>query len=90
MRPSPGLVLAVLLVLAAAQVTRLVAPERAPWLACLGLAAAGLIAGELIAATGHLGGPSVGSTHPLLDGALIAGLEAAGAFVLPPAGAGRR
>ena len=90
MRPSPGLVLAVLLVLVAAQVTRLVAPERAPWLACLGLAVAGLVAGELVAATGHLGGPSVGSTHPVVAGAFMAAFEAAGAFVLPPAGPGRR
>ena len=90
MRPSPGLVLAALLVLVAAQVTRLVAPDRAPWLACVALAAAGLVGAEVIAATGHLGGPAIGSTHPLLDGAIMAALEAAGAFVVAPSGAGRR
>jgi hypothetical protein len=90
MRPSPGLILAVLLVLVVAQVTRLVAPKRGNYLASLGLAAAGLVGGELIAATGHLAGPSIGPVHPLLDVALMAVLEAAGSFVLGPPHAGRR
>jgi hypothetical protein len=90
MRPSPGLVLAILLVLVVAQATRLLAPERAAYLACLGLAVAGLLAGEVVAATGHLGGPSIGPIHPLLDVALMAVLEAAGAFVVAPPATGHR
>ena len=89
MRPSPGLVLAVLLVLVVAQVTRLLAPERAPYLVCLGLAIAGLLGGELIASTGHLGGPGIGVTHPLLDLGLMAALQVVGAFVFAPPSGGR-
>lgn len=89
MRPSPGLVLAVLLVLVVAQATRLLAPDRAPYLVCLGLAAAGLVGGELVASTGRLGGPSIGVTHPLLDLALMGALQAVGAFVFAPPHGGR-
>ena len=90
MRPSPGLVLAVLLILVVAQATRLLAPQRAPYLVCLGLAVAGLIAGELVASTGHLGGPGMGVTHPLLDLALMVAFEAGGAFVFAPPREGSR
>jgi hypothetical protein len=82
MRPSPGLVLAVILVLVVAQVTRLVAPHRGHYLWSLVLSAAGLLGAELLAATGPVGGPSVGAVHPLLDVAVMAVLEAAGALLL--------
>jgi hypothetical protein len=82
MRPSPGLVLAVILVLVVAQVTRLVAPERGHYLWSLGLATAGLLGGELIAATGHVDGVSVGPVHPLLDVVVMGVLEAVGAMLL--------
>jgi hypothetical protein len=84
MRPSPGLVLAVLMVLVVTQVTRLIAPERGHYVWALVLAAAGLVLGELIAATGRLGAAGVGSVHPLVDLAVMAGLEAAGALLLAP------
>jgi len=85
MRPSPGLILAVLLVLVTAQVVRLVLPGRGPYLWTLLLSAAGLVAGEVIAASGHLNAPSLGVLHPLADVVVIAVLQAAGAVI-----AGRR
>ena len=85
MRPSPGLILAVLLVLVTAQVVRLVVPGRGPYLWTFLLSAAGLVAGEVIAASGHLNVPTLGVLHPLADVVLIAVLQAAGAVI-----AGRR
>jgi hypothetical protein len=84
MRPSPGLVLAVLLVLIAAQLTRLLAPGRGPYLWTLLLAAAGVVAGEIIAGSGHFASPALGVLHPLPDAALAAVLEAGGALLLSP------
>jgi hypothetical protein len=85
MRPSPGLILAVLLVLVTTQVVRLVLPGRGPYLWTLLLSVAGLVVGEVIAASGHLNAPALGVLHPLADVAVIALLQAAGAVI-----AGRR
>jgi hypothetical protein len=85
MRPSPGLILAVLLVLVTTQVVRLVLPGRGPYLWTFLLSAAGLVAGEVIAASGHLNQPALGVLHPLADVVLLAVLQAAGAVI-----AGRR
>jgi hypothetical protein len=85
MRPSPGLILALLLVVVATQVVRLVLPGRGPYAWTLLLSAAGLVAGEVIAASGHLNAPSLGVLHPLADVVVIAVLQGAGAVI-----AGRR
>ncbi|TMC49693.1 MAG: hypothetical protein E6J14_05580 [Chloroflexi bacterium] len=84
MRPSPGLVMAVLLVLLAAQLTRLVVPGRGPYLWTLLLAAAGVAAGEILAGSGHFASPVVGVIHPVPDAAATALLEAGGALLLSP------
>jgi hypothetical protein len=81
MRPSPGLILAVLLVLVSAQVVRLVLPGRGPYFWTLLLSAGGLVAGEVIAASGHLNAPALGVLHPLADVVVIAVLQAAGAII---------
>jgi hypothetical protein len=85
MRPSPGLILALLLVLVTTQVVRLVLPGRGPYLWTFLLSAAGLVAGEVIAASGHLNVPALGVLHPFADVVVIAVLQAAGAVI-----AGRR
>jgi hypothetical protein len=81
MRPSPGLVLAVLLVLVFTQVARVILPGRGPYLWTLALSVAGLVAGEVLAASGHLNGASIGVLHPVADVLAIAALQAAGAVV---------
>ena len=81
MRLSPGLVLAALLVLILTQVVRVVLPGRGPYLWTLLLSAAGLVAGEVLAASGHLNAPSIGVLHPLADIVVIALLQVAGALV---------
>jgi hypothetical protein len=81
MRPSPGLVLAVILVVILTQVVRVVLPGRGPYLWTLLLSAAGLVAGEVLAASGHLNAPTVGVLHPLADVLVIALLQGAGALV---------
>jgi hypothetical protein len=81
MRPSPGLVLALLLVLILTQVVRVVLPGRGPYLWTLLLSVAGLVGGEMLAASGHLNAPTVGVLHPLADVAIIALLQGAGAVV---------
>jgi hypothetical protein len=91
MRPSPGLVLAALLVLIATQVTRLLLPGRGPYPWTLLLSAAGLIGGEMVAGSGYLASPALGVLHPLADAVVIAVLQAGGAYVAaPPAPAGGR
>jgi hypothetical protein len=80
-RPSPGLILALLLVLVTTQTVRLLLPHRGPYAWTLLLSAAGLVAGEIIAASGHLSSPTLGVVHPLADVLLIAVLQAAGAIV---------
>lgn len=81
MRPSPGLVLALLLVMVLTQVVRVILPGRGPYLWTLLLSAAGLVAGEVLAASGHLNAPAVGVIHPLADVVVIAVLQGAGALV---------
>jgi hypothetical protein len=85
MRPSPGLILAVLVVLVTAQVVRLVVPGRGPYLWTFLLSAAGLVGGEVIAASGHLNVPAMGVLHPVADVVAIAVLQAVGVVI-----AGRR
>lgn len=80
---SPGIVLAVVVVLIGAQVTRLVVPGRGSYPLAVACAAAGLLGGELIALSGH-GGPVLGAIHPLPDVVAIAALEAAGVILLSP------
>ena len=64
---APGLILAVLVVLIATQVARVLVPGRGSyaWLALL--AACGLVIGELWALASHLHGPALGALHPLPD-----------------------
>lgn len=81
MRPSPGLVLALVLVLVLTQVVRVILPGRGSYLWTLSLSAAGVAAGEVIAASGHLNGASLGVLHPLADLLAIVVLQAAGAVV---------
>ena len=81
MRPSPGLVLALLVVIVATQVVRVVAPGRGPYLWTLLLSATGLAAGEVLAASGHLSAPSLGVLHPLADAVAIAFVQAGGAVL---------
>jgi hypothetical protein len=81
MRPSPGLVLAVILVVILTQVVRVVLPGRGPYLWTLLLSAAGLVAGEVLAASGHFNAPTVGVLHPVADVLVIALLQGAGALV---------
>ncbi len=81
---SPGILLGVLFALIGAQLTRLVWPRRLGYLAALVLAAAGVVAGELVALELHGGGPPLGPLHPLADAAGIAVLEVAGALLRSP------
>ncbi len=83
---SPGIVLAVVLTLIGAQATRVVAPDRGPYLWALSLAAVGLIVGELVALSGHLQGPAVGVLHPVIDVIVMAVVETAGVLVVAPRG----
>ena len=76
--------MAVLLVLMAAQVTRLLVPGRGPYLWALLLAAAGVVAGEILAGSGHFASPAVGVIHPVPDATATALLEAGGALLLSP------
>jgi len=82
---SPGLLVGALLVLIGAQLTGLVRPGR-PYLLALALAAAGFVAGELLAILSHAGGPLLGGLHPVADAAGIAVAEAAGALLTPVRG----
>ncbi len=84
MRPSPGLVLAALLVLITAQATRLTLPNRGPYVWTLLLSAAGLVAGEIVAGAGHLASPSLGVLHPVADVVAIGVLQVLGALLVTP------
>jgi Co/Zn/Cd efflux system component len=86
---SPGLLLGILFALIGAQVTRVVVPRRLGYPVALALAAAGVVAGELVALSLHAGGPSLGPLHPLADAVGMVVLEVAGALVLPAPGARR-
>jgi hypothetical protein len=81
MRPSPGLVLAVLLVLVLTQLVRVALPGRGSYPWTLALSAAGVVGGEILAASGHLNGASLGVLHPLADVVVVAVLQGAGAVV---------
>lgn len=81
MRPSPGLVLALLLVIILTQAARVALPGRGPYLWTLLLSVAGLVGGEVMAASGHLSGPEVGVLHPFADLLVVAVLQVAGALV---------
>jgi hypothetical protein len=80
---SPGLVLAILFVLIGATVSGLVRPRRGSFLLTLVLAAAGLLAGELVAIATHVGGPALGVLHPVADGVGVVLFEVAGAVLAP-------
>lgn len=79
---SPGVLLAVLIVLIGAQVTRLLAPGRGSYPFVLLLACGGTVAGEILAAVSGLGGPAIGPLHPLTDAVLIGAFEVTGAQVV--------
>lgn len=81
MRPSPGLVLALALVLVLTQCVRVLLPGRGPYLWTLLLSAAGVAGGEMLAASGHLNGASLGVLHPMADVLVVALLQGAGAVV---------
>ena len=74
---STGIILAALLVAIGAQATRVVIPGRGGYVLAVVCAAAGLLAGEVVALTGH-GGPAVGAVHPVADALGIAAAEACG------------
>ncbi|MFN2451620.1 MAG: hypothetical protein ABR541_04635 [Candidatus Dormibacteria bacterium] len=81
---TPGVVLAGLLVLLSAQLTHLMRRRRGRYVVCLLLSAVGLVGGELLAAAGHLGRPTLGVLHPVADAVLIVALQVAGTIVSAP------
>jgi hypothetical protein len=80
---SPGLVLAVLFVLIGATVSGLVTPRRGSYLLTLLLAAAGVVAGELVAIGTKFGGPELGVLHPVADAVGVVLFEVTGAVLAP-------
>ena len=82
MRASPGLVLAVLLALCATQLTRLLFPDRGPYLWTLVLSCVGVLLGELLAGSGFLAGTSLGVVHPVLDLTIVAAVQAVGMLLV--------
>jgi hypothetical protein len=74
-------VLAVLLVLIATQVSRFVLPPAVPYLVSLVLAAACLLAGEVLALVPRFAGPSLGVLHPFTDLIAIAIGQLAASFL---------
>jgi hypothetical protein len=83
-RPSPGLVLAAMLVRRATQVARVVAPGRGPYAWTLLLSVAGMVTGELLAASGHLDVAAVGVLHPVADVLVIAVVQVVGQLLVGP------
>ena len=81
---SPGLLIGVLFALIGAQVTHVVLPRRFGYPVALALAAAGVVAGELVALGLHAGGPPLGPLHPVADAAGMAALEVVGAVLRTP------
>ena len=61
----------------------LIAPRRLGYLWALALAAAGLVAAELIAVALHAGGPRLGMLHPAADALGVAGFELVGTLLTP-------
>lgn len=84
MRPSPGLVLAAVIIGLTAALTRLLLPGRGPVAWTVLLSCAGLVGGEVVAGTGHLAAPSLGVVHPLPDLVAIGVLQGLGALVAAP------
>jgi hypothetical protein len=80
---SPGVLLAVLIVAIAAQLTRLLVPGRGNLLLAIVCAAAGMLAAELLALGGH-GGPAAGAIHPVADAGCIAVAEVIGVVLASP------
>ena len=81
---SPGFLLAALLAVIVTQVTRVVLGPRGPYVATLGLSVLGLIAGEILAGSGHLLRPSLGVLHPAADAMMIVLAQAAGSLLFTP------
>ena len=80
---SPELLLAILFVLIGATVSGIVRPRRGSFLLTLVLAAAGVLAGELVAIATHIGGPELGVLHPVADAVGVVLFEVAGAVLAP-------
>jgi hypothetical protein len=80
---SPELLLAILFVLIGATVSGIVRPRRGSFLLTLVLAAAGVLAGELVAIATHVGGPELGVLHPVADALGVVLFEVAGAVLAP-------
>ena len=78
---SPGLVLAVALVLIATQAVQVIRPHGRHYVWSLVLSTAGLIMGELVATAVHSGGPALGVLHPLSDLIAIGVLQVASIMV---------
>jgi hypothetical protein len=74
----------VVFVLIGAQLTRVVAPGRGPYLATLSLAAVGFLVGEAFAFSVQAGGPTLGVLHPVADGVTIALFELVGIIIATP------
>lgn len=87
---SPALLVGLLLVLIGAQTAHAASPRRFGYPLALALAAAGVVAGELVALWLHRGGPTLGSLHPVADAAGIAAAEVAGAIFRGPGTRHRR
>lgn len=80
---SPGLGLAILFVLIGTTLSALVLPGRRSLLVALLLAAAGVVAGELVAIATRIGGPELGALHPVADAVGVVLFEVAGAVLAP-------
>lgn len=78
----PVLVLAILLVLVATQLSYLVAPGGPHYLIRLGLSTLAVLVGEAISLLGPGARLAVGELHPVTDLALLAVLQWAGTWVL--------
>ncbi len=80
---SPGLGLAILFVLIGTTASALVMPRRGSFLLSLLLAAAGVVAGELVAIATRVGGPQLGALHPVADAVGVVLFEVTGAVLAP-------
>lgn len=81
---SPGVVLAIVVVLIAAQIGYVVMPHRGAYRHRLILAVAGFLGAEVFAAVIHGGGPTLGVIHPVVDVVVMASLQAAAIFLVAP------
>ena len=80
---SPGLGLAILFVLIGTTVSARVMPRRGAVLLTLVLAAAGVVAGELVAIATRVGGPQLGALHPVADAVGVVLFEVTGVVLAP-------